>query len=359
MSLQYQRLVVKVGTNVITRDDGLLADAVMCDLVGQIADLRSRGIQVTVVTSGAMAAGRALLKRQGKDTDDVVDRQVLAATGQVPLIHRYSTLFADHELLCAQVLATKEDFRDRQHYLNMRSCFEALLKEGVIPIVNENDVVAVSELMFTDNDELAGLIASMLNVDALLLLTSVEGVYDSPDHAAATLVARIDPGTEEWHRYVGPETSQFGRGGMHTKCATAAKLSALGITTHIANGRRSHVLQSIIDGESIGTTFTAGKRASPVKRWIAESRGQEKGIVTINRCARDVLTSPERAASLLPVGVVAIAGEFEKGDVIAIRDETGDEVGLGMAQYGAATAKQWMGRKGGRPLVHYDYLVLT
>ncbi|MBI3618615.1 glutamate 5-kinase [Candidatus Peregrinibacteria bacterium] len=355
---RYRRIVVKVGTNVIAGEDGLLQNVVMRSLTQQIASLRKEGTEIVLVSSGAMAAGRVKIT-PSKNTTKVTSRQVLAAVGQVELVHRYAELFATQEIITAQVLATKEDFRDRQHYLNMRGCFEALLNEGIIPIVNENDVVSVSELMFTDNDELAGLVASMLQADALILLTNVNGIHDGdPENPSSQLLREAPSSNAEWERIIHPRLSQFGRGGMLTKCKTARKLAALGIQTHIANGMVENILPMILEGAPVGTVFRAEKQASSAKRWVAGSEGREKGTVTINACAVDVITSKERAASLLPVGITGVEGAFEKGDLVRVVSEEGKAVAIGVAGYGAQKAREAIGKKGQRPLIHYDYLFL-
>ncbi|NOS68026.1 MAG: glutamate 5-kinase, partial [Candidatus Peribacteraceae bacterium] len=266
-SSRYHRIVIKVGTNVLTKQTGLLDDSVMASLVQQIAQAREGNVDVILVSSGAMAAGRALVKPT-KKLSDVAARQVLAAVGQAELIHRYGGLFAKHKMICAQVLATKEDFRDRQHYLNMRDCFTALLEEGIVPVVNENDVVSVSELMFTDNDELAALIASMVGADALMLLTSVDGIQiQNEDGTSAVL--RIANKEGDWKDHLRQEKSSFGRGGMQTKCRNAQRLATLGVTTHIAKGTEPDVIGKLLSGAELGTTFPARKVTSSVKRWVA------------------------------------------------------------------------------------------
>lgn len=351
-----RRIVVKVGTNVLTKQTGLLDEGVMASLVKQIVEAKKSGIEVILVSSGAMAAGRALVK-PAKKLSDVGTRQVLAAVGQAELIHLYGSLFRKHDIACAQVLATKEDFRDRQHYLNMRDCFTALLQEGIVPVVNENDVVSVSELMFTDNDELAALIASMVGADALILLTSVDGIQVTGDDGTSA-VLRTAVNESDWKAHLRQEKSSFGRGGMQTKCRNAARLATLGVTTHIANGTAADVIGKILRGDDIGTTFPAKKVASSVKRWVAEGAGQEKGIVTINERAREILAETGKAVSLLPVGIVKIEGDFAKGDRVRIQDDSGEDIGLGIAQYSSDAAREAVGKKGQKALVHYDYLYL-
>ncbi len=354
---RYRRIVVKVGTNVLTTAEGLLNETVMTSLVEQIADLKKQNIDVILVSSGAMSAGRAIVK-PAKKLSSVAARQVLAAVGQVELMHRYSLKFRKMDCICAQVLASKEDFRDRQHYLNMRDCFTALLQEKIVPVVNENDVVSVNELMFTDNDELAALIASMVNADALILLTSVDGILIQNDDGTSA-VLRTAERDIDWKSHLKPEKSSCGRGGMQTKCRNAQRLAGLGITTHIAKGTEPDILGKILAGKEFGTVFPGKKKAaSSVKRWVAENEGSEKGVVIVNVCARDILSSKEKSVSLLPVGVVKIDGDFVKGDVVRIKDELGKDVGLGIAQYAAGPARDAMGKKNQKALVHCDYLYL-
>jgi glutamate 5-kinase len=358
MKKKYQKIIVKIGTNVITKDDGLLDLQVMQNLVRQIAELKKSGVEVIVVSSGAMGAGRSMLTISDK-SNDVVKRQILAAVGQPKLINTYAKLFAEHHYVCAQILATKEDFRDRIHYLNMKNCFTALLQDNIVPIVNENDVVSVTELMFTDNDELAGLIASMMNVEALILLTNVDGIFDgNPNDAGSRLVPTIDSNESNFRSYVSPEKSLFGRGGMLTKCGIGHKMALVGITTHIANGKGENTLLDIYNKKQVGTTFLLQKDASSVKRWIAHSEGFEKGTVYINHGAAIALASKDKAISLLPVGIVKIDGNFEKGDIIRICNEKNDNIGLGLAQYNSQKAVSLVGQKGQKPLIHYDYLFL-
>jgi len=347
--------VVKVGTNVITESNGFLNIGVLKELVTQIAELKKKGVNIILVSSGAMAAGRALLPQTDK-TENVVKRQMLAAVGQAALMKEYSELFQHHGYLCAQVLTTKADFRTRQHYLNMQNCFTALLKDNVVPIVNENDVVSVEELMFTDNDELAGLISSLMDAEKLIILTSVDGVYDGPIGSGKVLTT-IEPQSKLWKKHLQAGTSQFGKGGMHTKCAIAEKLAATGIAVHIVNGARSNVLLEIAAEKPIGTFFRPTKKASHLKRWVAHAEGLEKGKVTVNACAADILASTQ-VVSLLPVGITNIEGDFVAGDIIQICREDGVKIGLGKAQYDSEKAVAVIGKKGEKALIHYNYLYL-
>ncbi len=354
----FQKVVVKVGTNVLTKANGLLDMTNISQLVDQIAQLKTTGTEVILVSSGAVGAGRATYK-VSSDLSRVVQRQVLSAIGQVRLMEVYRQLFGNYQLYCAQVLATKEDFRDRQHYLNMRNCFDALLRDQVVPVVNENDVVAVTELMFTDNDELAGLVAAMTNADALIILSSVDGLLDgAPDEPDSKVIPLIDPADAKWMEYILPSKSSFGRGGMHTKFRVAQKAAKVGIDTFIANGRKEGILEAIVAGQEVGTRFQAGNQLSNVKKWIAYNELGYKGKVYVNEGAATALLSQERVSSLLPVGIIRLEGTFEKGDLLRIYRKNGDHIGLGIAQYDADTAQTYLGQQGKKELVHYDYLVI-
>lgn len=255
----YERIVVKVGTKVLSKDDGTIDADVMRHLAEQIAALKKNS-EVVLVTSGAVGMGRSLLTL-AEDTDGVVQKQVFAAVGQVKLMSIYAELFAGQGLVCAQVLATKEDFRDEQHYRNMKNCLENLLRDNVIPVVNENDVVAVAELLFTDNDELAGLIASQLGAQAVVILTSVDGVLTGdPKDSATTVIPEIHlSDIASFQKYITHEKTGSGRGGMQTKFSVAEKLAAKGITTHIVNGKKKNVLVDVVAGKKLGTRFVPKK----------------------------------------------------------------------------------------------------
>lgn len=349
--MKYKKVVIKVGTNVLTDSEGFLDKKAMAELVRQISFLKKNGVQVIMVSSGAMGAGRSIIKLP-KKTNNIIQRQVLAAVGQTRLMKVYDELFQKEGFLSAQVLTTKEDFRDRHHYLNMKNCLEALLHDQIVPIANENDVISVDELMFTDNDELASLLASMMQVDAMFLLTSVEGVLDN----AGRVIELAD--YKKIESFITTEKSSFGRGGMHTKCRMAKKISDLGISTHIANGKRKGILIDLLEGKKVGTLFPAKKKVSGVKHWIAQSDGQEKGEAWVNECAVEILMNNKKAASLLPVGITRVKGQFKKRDIIKIMNPNGEVIGLGMAQYDAEKARSWILQKGKRPLVHYDYLII-
>ncbi|WP_443945187.1 glutamate 5-kinase [Pedobacter sp. AW1-32] len=354
MKLAYKKLVVKVGSNVLTRADGLPDELRIRHLVDQLAQIKKQGIEVILVSSGAVASGRSLIKVSEKQ-DSVTTRQLLAAIGQVKLINTYSNFFVEHALQCAQVLVTKEDFRDRAHYLNMKNCLQILLQNEVIPVVNENDVVSVTELMFTDNDELAGLIASMLNADALVILSNVDGIYNGdPKLESSTVIEEITGSVSNLASFISTGKSSFGRGGMITKTTMAHKVAKLGIHVHIANGTRDQVLTDLLDARLIHTHFVPEKSKSGKKKWIAHSETAATGVVRLNNGAKAVLTSG-KATSLLPVGIIEIKTDFLKGDIIKIIDEQDQLIGLGIAEYGADKARECVGQKKEKALVHYDY----
>ena len=245
------KIIIKIGTKVLSREDGTLDADFLSRIVDQVVGLRLMGVEVVLVTSGAVGAGRSLISMP-KIHSEAQRKQVFAAVGQVQLMATYSQLFAAHGYHCAQVLVTKEDFRDDEHYLNMQNCFEALLLDNVIPIVNENDVVATTELLFTDNDELAGLVAKQLKADSLIILTGTDGILDT----SANTVSRVDAqNIEEVAGFITPDKSTGGRGGMMSKFHVARELSLQGVTVRIVDGRRPNILLDVLTGVSTGTTF--------------------------------------------------------------------------------------------------------
>ena len=357
MALSYKRIIIKIGSNVLTKENGLPDFERMAHLVNQISEIKKQGKEVILVSSGAVASGKSILKVSDK-FDAVTTRQLFASIGQVKLINKYSELFEKHDLICAQVLVTKEDFRDRLHYLNMKNCFSILLQHNVIPIVNENDVISVTELMFTDNDELAGLIASMLNADALLILSNVDGIYNGdPKDPNSEVIREVNPDTTGFSSFISTHKSQFGRGGMVTKSNMAHKVAQLGIAVHIANGKNENILLDVLNEKAINTRFIPQKTASGKKKWLAHSENYAKGVVQINEGASKALSSA-KASSLLPIGVIKIVEDFQKGDIIKLVDENNKAIGLGIAEYSSDKASERMGLNKQKPLVHYDYLFL-
>lgn len=351
------RICIKIGSNVLTRQNGLPDESLIREIAIQIADLKKQGNQVILVSSGAVAAGRSLFRAK-KKLDTVAERQLLSSLGQVKLINLYTSFFNELDQLCAQVLVTKQDFKDRHHYLNMKNCLNALLLNDIVPIVNENDVISITELMFTDNDELAGLISAMLNVNQLFILTNVDGIYNGdPGNPDSSVIPVFDEKVHSVQSVSGNVKSSFGRGGIITKCNTAQRVAGFGIPVTIANGREDNIIIRLTRGESIGTRFMPGRGTSSFKKWIANSHAHAKGIVVVNEGAKIRLASTT-AVSLLPVGVTRIEGEFKKGDIIRILDENGREIGLGQTKYGSKKAESILGMKNQKPIIHYDHLYL-
>jgi glutamate 5-kinase len=356
-----QRIVVKIGSQVLCDAAGSLNHEVMARLAGQVGGLAAQGHQVLLVSSGAVAAGSGVAgSRLARIADPVTRKQVLAATGQLRLMESWRALFEKQGLPVAQILTSKSDFQTRRHYLNMRGCIEALLTAGIVPIVNENDVVSITELMFTDNDELAGLLAGMVNADLLCLLSTVPGVFDGdPDDPTTQCIGTWDETVHQIEDIVQRGTSALGRGGMHSKLAIALKTAKLGTEVVIADGADPDVLVKVVTAQSAGTRFPAQGEASPAKRWLATADGHATGWVAVNAGAETALLDRSRLASLLPVGIESVQGRFSSGDVIQIRNLAGDVLGCGRARYDHEEARQLMGKRGQKPLVHYDYLYLV
>lgn len=357
--MEIKRVVVKVGSNVLTREDGTLDVTRMSAIVDQVVKLQKSGLDIILVSSGAVACGRSMLKVASK-LDSVEQRQLFSAIGQVRLINLYFNLFKDYGISIGQVLTMKENFSTRQEYLNQRSCMEVMLQHKVIPIVNENDTVSVTELMFTDNDELSGLVASMMDADALVILSNIDGIYNgSPKSPKSQVIEKVLP-EDELDQYISTQKSGFGRGGMITKCSIARKVAEEGIRVIIANGKRENILTDLLLGTAapVHTEFEPSSHgASSVKKWIAHSSGFSKGSVIIDDNAVKALKG-KKAVSLLPVGVTEITGDFEEGDIITIMDKDSKPVAIGKASCSSTAAALELGRHDCKPLVHYDYLYL-
>lgn len=294
----YSRIAIKVGSNVLTRPDGRLDLTRMSALVDQIAELRRMDKEVILISSGAVAAGKGEMK-EFTGLDVVSARQLFSAVGQIKLMNRYDEFFGGYGLRCGQILTMKESFSTRRHYLNQKQCMEVMLEHGIVPVVNENDTVSVTELMFTDNDELSGLVATMMGVDVLLILSNVDGVYDGdPALPTSALLREVVPDARlDTDSIVQTSRSSLGRGGMITKFRMAQKVASEGITVIIANGKREHILTDILleRNEVPYTRFLPGSHpVSGVKKWIAHSEGFAKGKIQINEGAYRALLSSDR-----------------------------------------------------------------
>lgn len=291
MPYQFTRIAVKIGSNVLTRRDGTLDVTRMSALVDQIAELHKSGMEIILVSSGAVASGKGELKASRK-LDSVNQRQLFSAIGQAKLINRYYELFREHGIHVGQILTTKESFGTRRHYLNQRNCMLVMLENKVIPIVNENDTISVTELMFTDNDELSGMVASMMDAQVLVILSNVDGIYNgSPSDAQAKVIPEVEHG-KELSEYIQTEKSGFGRGGMLTKTNIARKVADEGIAVIIANGKKENIVIDLLKypEKTICTRFKpSSEGVSSVKKWIAHSEGFAKGELHLNEEAVRIL----------------------------------------------------------------------
>lgn len=354
------KIVIKVGTQSILSSDGTPLEAILLQLVEQIVTLHRAGHQVVLVSSGAVASGRkAAHQYLGRQYGTSIgEKQFLASIGQHELMHQYATMFKAQQMLAAQVLLTKQDFQTRKHYLNIARLLQELLNHAnIVPIINENDSVAIEELMFTDNDELAGLIAAQVNADKLIILSNVAGVYtDNPSDPSAKLIPFIDP-KDSWPE-VSAVKSLHGTGGMASKLRTARKMSDLGIVTHIASMSHSAVITRIMDQESMGTVILPSKKKSNIKRWMAYHTDKNMGSICINPDLFKIIKESKRVISILPVGIDKVLGHFKQGDLIDILSLEGQRLGFGIAKYDALKLSEYLGKKEKPVFIHYDYLHL-
>ena len=376
--MQYHRIVVKVGTSVLTdtRNEGGLDLPVLKDLANQICHLhKSKDAEVILVTSGAIAAGRQELRQAGKQLSDrdIPSRQALAAVGQGRLINAYQHLFDSHGVMAAQALLTINDLAERQPYLNVRNTLTALLDLRVVPILNENDVVAVDEIgaVFGDNDRLSALVTNLVDADLLVVLTDTEGLYtaDPFRNPSATLIPVVDQIDERIHATVGQHLNPWARGGMPTKLDAARLVTSAGIPMIMCNGRTENAVLRAATGQAIGTLFRAtGEKMEARKRWmLSRVKDSQWGEIEIDGGAADALLN--RHVSLLPAGVRNVRGDFHRGDIVYIVDEPGRQIACGIANYAAEEIARIRGFRSdgitailgyhyGQEVVHRNNLVL-
>jgi len=319
-----RRVVVKVGSSTLTGGSGGLDEAYLEDLVRELARARERGVEVLLVTSGAIAAGAARIGLGRPAT--IPEKQAAAAVGQGLLMGHYIQAFSRRRLAAAQVLLTREDISSRQRYLNARNTLFTLLRIGAVPVINENDAVAIDEIRVGENDTLAALVAALVEADLLLLLSDVEGLLD----ADGCLIPEVPDIAAVLHLAGGPG-SGVGSGGMVTKLQAARIAARCGTATVIAHGRRDGVLGELLDGRAVGTFFPpSAHRLRGRKRWIAFC-ARPRGVLVVNEGARRSLL--ENGGSLLPAGIVAVQGRFSAGNLVRIQDEHGQELARGLANY--------------------------
>lgn len=337
-----RRWVVKIGSALLTADGARLARESMDDWAAQLGALRHAGVEVLLVSSGAVAEG---MRRLGwsRRPDAVHDLQAAAAVGQMGLVQAWEQGFQRHDLHTAQVLLTHEDLRARERYLNARSTLRSLLALGVVPVINENDTVARAELRLGDNDTLAGLVANLVEADLLVILTDQQGLYraDPRLDAAAELIGQAAAGDPALDAMAGAGAGRLGRGGMQTKLRAARLAARSGASTWIAAGSEPQVLHRIARGESFGTLLLAPReRLSARKLWLA-GQLHLSGALVVDDGAAAVLRTQGR--SLLAVGVTEVRGDFRRGDVVACLDASGAEVARGLVNYGAGEVRRIKG----------------
>jgi len=363
-----KRVVIKIGSKVLTDSDGALDMAVIGRICDEIAFLRQRGLEVIVVSSGAIAAGRSELGLAGKPRT-IPHKQAAAAVGQTRLMQAYESSLAPHKLKVAQVLLTSEDLGSRQRFLNARATLDALLGFGIIPIINENDTVVVEEIKFGDNDNLSALVTNVAEAHLLLILTDIEGFYsaDPNIHPDATLIPLIKGVTREVERAAGGSGSTVGTGGMATKVAAAKKAGKNGVATIMVSGKRSGIIVAALQGEDVGTLFLPSDVGiNRRKHWIAYTL-KPSGRIIVDDGARNALLI--KGKSLLPSGVVRVEGKFERGACVRLCGLDGVEFARGLSDYSSGESTRLVGRKSleieailgyhyGDVIVHRDNLVL-
>jgi len=363
----FRRVVVKLGSSLLVdAQAGRLEEAWLASLAADLADMHRDKRDVLVVSSGAIALGRAVLKL-ARGPLKLEDSQAAAAVGQIALARTWSEALSRHGIIAGQVLVTLGDTEERRRYLNARSTIGTLLQWGAIPVINENDTVATSEIRYGDNDRLAARVATMVSADLLVLLSDVDGLYDAPPdtNPAARHVASVSRVTAEIEAMAGATGSELSRGGMQTKIEAARIATNSGTHMIIASGRRDHPLRAVADGARCTWFLTAANPVTARKKWIAGAL-EPKGALTIDGGAVAAL---RRGKSLLPAGVIGVDGDFARGDAVVIRGPSGAEIGRGLCAYDAADARKIKGRSsadiasilgfsGRAEMVHRDDLVV-
>lgn len=360
-----QRVVIKLGTQLLTGGRDSLDESTVAKLVAQVAEVRKGGVEVLVVTSGAVAAGRNALagsksaKRVQPRT--VAYRQALAALGQTQLMLTYERLFGEQGIEVAQALISRDDLQSRLGYLNIRNTLETLLEIGAVPVINENDVVAVEELegeVYGDNDRLSAMVANAVDADLLILLGDMEGLFTADPHIdpEALVIPLVEEITPQIEAIAGETHDGRGRGGMASKLAAARLATSSGTEVVIASGRTKNVIRLLCEGQELGTRFkTRVSRVESRKRWMLTGLSEHRGGVSVDSGA--VRALKEQGHSLLPAGIVAVDGVFNRGDIIAIRSPRGEVVAWGLANYASLDVETIKGRNSREvpALLGHDY----
>ena len=326
-----QKIVVKVGTSTLTKEDGNLNIEKIKKIVSELSNLSDKGYDVVLVTSGAVGAGMGRLNMTERPKT-LSEKQALASVGQVALTHLYQMLFQEYGKIIGQLLLTKGDFSDRRRYLNARNVCNTLLKNKIVPIINENDAVVANEIKVGDNDTLSALVSGLIDADLLITLSDVQGLYNKnpqkyEDANLIEIVGKID---EDIKKTAGGEGSKFGTGGMITKIIAAEMATKIGTNMVIASGEDPRNITRIVEKENIGTLFTKKhKKISSKKYWLAYGTNK-KGVLIIDEGAEKALF---KGKSLLPVGIKEIEGDFEKGTVVKIMNLKNETVATGISNY--------------------------
>ncbi|KAF1719179.1 glutamate 5-kinase [Pseudoxanthomonas wuyuanensis] len=365
----WRRAVLKVGSSLLAADGEGLSPRHALNLAQFVSASLAAGREVIIVSSGAVAAGRAILHRKPQSGIAMAERQALAALGQAQLIGLWQRFF---ERPVAQVLLTHDDLRNRRRYLNARATLQELLALGALPVVNENDTVSVDELKLGDNDNLAAVVAALVDADALFIATDIDGFYSANprSHPEASPILDVEALTPEFHAMAGGAGSGVGTGGMHTKLEAAAKAAAAGIETFLFNGTRADTVAALARGSLLGTRFRPAQNRLAARKYWLRNVPKEAGAIVVDAGAANAMTS--RGASLLPGGVTTAEGDFRRGDMVEVvlRDEHGDRrIARGVSQYSAVDIRRIarrhsrdiegiLGYNYGGNVIHRDDLVL-
>ena len=364
-----RRVVVKIGTAALSDERGRLVEQRIEDLAGQVHLLRERGVQVAVVSSGAIGCGMHMLGLERRPTR-LPELQACAAVGQGRLASVYDRCFSRRGYHAAQILLTREDIDDRGRYLNASNAIHAILDYGAVPLINENDMIAVEEITFGDNDGLAALVTNLMAADLLILLTVVDGLYENleaPPHKRR-VIAEVREITDEIAALAGSAASAGGKGGMQSKLEAARVATAAGVAVLIANALEPRILERICDGDPVGTLFLPAQvKMRARKRWLRFGSRPRGAIVVDAGACRALLKGGK---SLLPSGITGVTGSFARGDLVAIRSEDKREIGRGLVNYTSDEMQRIKGHRTGdirrilgdapyKVAVHRDHLVLN
>jgi len=366
--LAARRLVIKIGSRALVNKRGNLDRKVFSSVAADVAYLRERGRQVSIVSSGSILVGRNKMGLSRNLT--MPQKQAAAAVGQQGLMAEWGKALGKHGLVSGQILVTTEDLGHRMRYLNSRNTLEELLKMGVVPVINENDTVAVEEIRYGDNDRIATLVVAIMNADGLVLLTDIDGLCarDPAKYKDAEIVHTVREKDLDLFACAGPSHSGVGSGGMASKIDAARTAANLGVPTVIANAKTENVITRTMEGEAHGTLFVPEGPRMKDKHFFLAFAGEYRGTIKIDNGARRAVV--ERGKSLLPSGALEISGRFGKGDVVRVVDESGTEVARGLTQYNSGDLRKIMGKKSSEietvlgqklydEIIHRDHLALT